>query len=220
MNKPTTIVIADDHEIVCQGLSKLLNEEKNIQVVGKAVNGRDAINKVQHLNPDIVIMDITMPVLNGIEATRQIRQINSKTKIIILSMHEHIRYIRELLSIGISGYVLKNALSSDIIEAIHSAVKGVTYLSPSISSRVIDDYVSMNKKSSQEELYDNLTNREREVFQMIVEGNSTKKIAETLCLSPSTIKSHRANIMEKLNMNNISKLIQYAIQLGIIDIQI
>lgn len=220
MNKPTTIVIADDHEIVCQGLSKLLNEEKNMQVVGEAVDGRDAINKVQQLNPDIVIMDITMPVLNGIEATRQIRQINSKTKIIILSMHEHIRYIRELLSIGISGYVLKNALSSDIIEAIHSAVKGVTYLSPSISSRVIEDYVSMNKKSSQEELYDNLTNREREVFQMIVEGNSTKKIAETLCLSPSTVKSHRANIMEKLNMNNISKLIQYAIQLGIIDIQI
>ncbi len=220
VNKPATIVIADDHEIVRQGLSKLLKEEKKMRVVGEAVDGRDAINKVEQLNPDIVIMDITMPILNGIEATRQIRQMNSKTKIIILSMHEHIRYIRELLSIGISGYVLKNALSSDIIEAIHSAMKGVTYLSPSISSRVIEDYVGMNKKSSQEELYDNLTNREREVFQMIVEGNSTKRIAEILCLSPSTVKSHRANIMEKLNMNNISKLIQYAIQLGIIDIQL
>ena len=207
VNKPATIVIADDHEIVRQGLSKLLKEEKKMRVVGEAVDGRDAINKVEQLNPDIVIMDITMPILNGIEATRQIRQMNSKTKIIILSMHEHIRYIRELLSIGISGYVLKNALSSDIIEAIHSAMKGVTYLSPSISSRVIEDYVGMNKKSSQEELYDNLTNREREVFQMIVEGNSTKRIAEILCLSPSTVKSHRANIMEKLNMNNISKLI-------------
>lgn len=220
MNKPTTIVIADDHEIVRQGLSKLLKEETNMKVVGEAVDGRDATQKVEQLRPHVVIMDITMPILNGIEATRQIRQSNSKTKIIILSMHEHIRYIRELLSIGISGYVLKNALSSDIIEAIQSAMKGVTYLSPSISSRIIEDYVGMNKKSSQEELYDKLTNREREVFQMIVEGNSTKKIAETLCLSPSTVKSHRANIMEKLNMNNISKLIQYAIQLGIIDIQL
>ena len=213
------IVMADDHTIVRQGLRKLLEEEKYIKIIGEAVNGREAVQKVEKLKPDVIIMDIAMPILNGIEASRQIKQHNLTTKIVILSMHDHSRYIRELLSIGVSGYVLKDAASGDIIKAVLAAVKGNIYLSPSISSQVIEDYVEMNKKTSQEELYDTLTNREREVFQMMVEGYSTKKIAQTLCLSPSTIKSHRSNIMEKLKMDNISKLIQYAIHLGIIDIQ-
>ena len=217
--KPIEIVIADDHTIVRQGLRKLLEEEDYLKITGEAMNGREAVQKVQALKPDVVIMDIAMPILNGIEAARQIKQSNFKTKIIILSMHDHTRYIRELLSIGVSGYLLKNAVSDDIIQAIKAAVKGEIYLSPSISNRVIEDYVGMNQKTSQDELYNTLTNREREVFQMMVEGYSTKKISEMLCLSPSTIKSHRSNIMEKLKMENISKLIQYAIHLGIIDIQ-
>ena len=219
IDKPITIVIADDHAIVRQGLKKILKEEKDIRVVGEAKDGRDAVNKVQDLKPDLVIMDIAMPELNGIEATRQIKQAGTGTKIIILSMHDHGRYIRELLGLGVSGYLLKNSASRDIIKAVNSAIQGNTYLSPSISSRVIEDYVGMNKKSLEEELYNTLSNREREVFQMVVEGSSTKKIAETLCVSPSTIKSHRSNIMEKLKMDNLSQLIQYAIQLGIIDIQ-
>lgn len=219
-NKPITIVIVDDHTIVRQGLMKLLEEEKGMQVIGEGMDGREAVKTVQTLKPDIVIMDIAMPKLNGIEATRQIKQAGIETKIIILSMHDHSRYIRELLGLGVSGYLLKNAASKDIVKAINSAMKGDTYLSPSISSRVIEDYVGMNKKSSEEELYNTLTNREREVFQMIVEGSSTKKIAETLYVSPSTVKSHRSNIMEKLKMDNLSQLIQYAIQLGIIDIRI
>lgn len=219
-NKPITIVIADDHAIVRQGLKKILKEEKGFEVIGEARDGRDAVNKVQELSPDIVIMDIAMPELNGIEATRQIKQAGTGTKIIILSMHDHSRYIRELLGLGVSGYLLKNAASRDIVKAVDSAVKGNTYLSPSISSRVIEDYVGMNKKSLEEELYNTLSNREREVFQMVVEGSTTKKIAETLCVSPSTVKSHRSNIMEKLKMDNLSQLIQYAIQLGIIDIHI
>ncbi len=217
--KPIEIVIVDDHTIVRQGLRKLLEEEDYLKITGEAMNGREAVQKVQELKPDVVIMDIAMPILNGIEAARQIKQSTLKTKVIILSMHDHTRYIRELLSIGVSGYLLKNAVSDDIIQAIKTAVKGETFLSPSISSRVIEDYVGMNQKTSQDELYNNLTNREREVFQMMVEGYSTKKISEMLCLSPSTIKSHRSNIMEKLKMENISKLIQYAIHLGIIDIQ-
>ena len=218
-HKPIEIFIADDHTIVRQGLRKLLEEEDDLKITGEAMNGREAVQKVQELKPDIIIMDIAMPVLNGIEAARQIKQSFLKTKIIILSMHDHTRYIRELLSIGVSGYLLKNAVSDDIIQAIKAAVKGEIYLSPSISNRVIEDYVGMNQKTSQDELYNTLTNREREVFQMMVEGYTTKKISEILCLSPSTIKSHRSNIMEKLKMENISKLIQYAIHLGIIDIQ-
>lgn len=219
-SKPITVVIADDHTIVREGLTKLLTEEKGIEVIGEAKDGREAVKIVEGLGPDIVIMDIAMPKLNGIEATRQIKQSKIETKIIILSMHDHSRYIRELLGLGVSGYLLKNAASKDIVKAVNSAIKGDTYLSPSISSRVIEDYVGMNKKSLEEELYDTLSNREREVFQMMVEGSSTKKIAETLCVSPSTVKSHRSNIMEKLKMSNLSQLIQYAIQLGIIDIQI
>jgi DNA-binding NarL/FixJ family response regulator len=219
-HQPIEIVIADDHTIVRQGLRKLLEEEECLKITGEAVDGREAVRIVRKLQPDIVIMDIAMPVLNGIEAARQIKQSSLKTKVIILSMHDHARYIRELLSIGVSGYLLKNAVSSDIIKAIMAAVKGERYLSPSISNRVIDDFVSMNRKTSQDELYNTLTNREREVFQMMVEGYPTKKIAEILCLSPSTVKSHRSNIMEKLEMDNISKLIQYAIHLGVIDIQI
>ena len=213
------IVIADDHTIVRQGLRKLLEEEYSLKIPGEAMNGREAVRIVRKLKPQIVIMDIAMPVLNGIEAARQIKQSTLKTKVIILSMHDHTRYIRELLSIGVSGYLLKNAVSNDIIKAINAAVKGETFLSPSISNRVIEDYVGMNQKTFQDELYNTLTNREREVFQMMVEGFTTKKISEILCLSPSTIKSHRSNIMEKLQMENISKLIQYAIHLGIIDIQ-
>jgi len=219
-HKSIEIVIADDHTIVRQGLRKLLEEKNYLKITGEAKDGRDAVKKVKELKPDVVIMDIAMPVLNGIEASRQIKRSSLKTKVVILSMHDHNRYIRELLSIGVSGYLLKNSISSDIIQAILSAVKGEIYLSPSIFSQVIEDYVDMSQKTTQEELYNTLTNREREVFQMMVEGYATKKIAGILCLSPSTIKSHRANLMEKLKTDNISKLIQYAIHLGIIDIQI
>lgn len=219
-SNPITIVIADDHTIVRQGLKKILKEEKGLKVIGEAKDGREAVAAVLDFQPDIVIMDIAMPKLNGIEATRQIKQVRAQTKIIILSMHDHSRYIRELLGLGVSGYLLKNAASHDIVKAVISAAKGQTFLSPAISSQVIEDYVELNKKSLEEELYNTLSNREREVFQMVVEGSSTKQIAETLCVSPSTIKSHRSNIMEKLKMDNLSQLIQYAIQLGVIDIQV
>ena len=221
---PISLYIVEDELIIAHDLKAKLNEF-GYDVLGIDTKGESAIENIANLQesniePDIVIMDIAMPILNGIQAARQIKQSELKTKVIILSMHDHTRYIRELLSIGVSGYLLKNAASGDIIKAIHAVIKGESYLSPTISNRVIEDYVGMNKKTSQDELYNTLTNREREVFQMMVEGYPTKEIAETLCLSPSTVKSHRSNIMEKLKMDNISKLIQYAIQLGIIDIQI
>ena len=216
--KAITIVLADDHTIVRQGLAKLIEGEPNIQVVGEAENGRQAVTKVEALQPDIVIMDIGMPLLNGIEATRQIKKIAPRTRVIILSMHAHDRYISELISLGASGYLLKDSTGGEIIKAISAAIKGDTYLSPSISRRVIEDYLSLKKKSSQEDLYGRLSNREREVFQMIAEGHTTKEISEILCVSPSTVKTHRANIMEKLQIDNIAHLIQFAIRLGIVEI--
>ena len=218
-DKTITVFLADDHTIVRQGLAKLLEGEPNLRVVGEAENGREAVVKVEKLKPDIVLMDIAMPMLNGIEATRQIRKVCPQTKIIILSMHSHDRYISELFGLGASGYLLKSSTGTDIINAIHTALKGSTYLSPSISDKVIEDYLSLKKKSHQDDLYNRLSNREREVFQMIAEGRSTKEIAEILCVSPSTVKTHRSNIMEKLEKDNISQLIQFAIHLGIVELQ-
>lgn len=214
-----TIFLSDDHTIVRQGLAKLLECEPHFKIVGEADDGREAVRKVEDLQPDVVLMDIAMPVLNGIEATRQIKKISPRSKVIILSMHSHDRYIKELLSLGASGYLLKDSNGMDIIKAIYAALQGNTYLSPSISRRVIEDYVSLKKSSPQEDLYARLSNREREVFQMIAEGLSTREISDILCVSPSTVKTHRAKIMEKLNMNNISQLTQFAIQLGLVDIE-
>lgn len=218
-DKTVKIFLADDHTIVRQGLAKLLEAEPGFEVIGEAEDGREAVNRVQKMLPDVVIMDIAMPMLNGIEATRQIKKILPQIKIIILSMHSHDRYISELIGLGASGYLLKDASGGEIIKAVTAAVKGDVYLSPSISRRVIDDYLTLKKTSSQEDLYSKLSNREREVFQMIAEGHSTKKIADVLCVSPSTVKTHRANIMDKLQLENISRLIQFAIRLGIVDVQ-
>jgi len=219
-DRPISILLVDDHTIVRQGLAKVLEAESGFSVIGEARDGREAISQVEQLKPDVVLMDITMPMLNGIEATRQIKKFNPKTKVIILSMHSHNRFISELFSLGASGYLLKDSSGTDIINAINAATRGDTYLSPSISRQVIEDYVSLKRtKSSREELYSQLSNREREVFQMIAEGRSTKEIAEILCVSMSTVKTHRSNIMEKLQMDNISQLIHFAIELGLVEIQ-
>lgn len=217
-DRTITIFLADDHTIVRQGLAKLLAAEPNLRVIGEAQNGREAVKKVQGLKPDLVIMDIAMPLLNGIEATRQIKKLSPQTKVIILSMHSHDRYISELISLGASGYLLKDSTGEEIVKAISAAMKGDVYLSPSISRRVVEDYLTLKKKSSWEDLYTKLSNRERELFQMIAEGHSTKEISGILFISPSTVKTHRSNIMEKLQLDNISQLIQFAIRLGIVDV--
>jgi DNA-binding NarL/FixJ family response regulator len=217
--KPITVLLADDHTIVREGLTKLLESDPNLKIVGEAKDGREAVSKVEKLKPDIVLMDISMPMLNGIEATRQIKKISRQTKVIILSMHSHDRYIGELLSLGASGYLVKDSTGANIMNAIKAAMKGDTYLSPSISRLVIENYVSTRKKkSTREELYSSLSNREHEVFQMIAEGKSTKEISEILCVSLSTVKTHRAHIMEKLQIDNLTQLIQFAIELGIVEI--
>ena len=217
MNKEIKILLADDHTIVRQGLARLLEDQTDLRVVGEATNGRMALEKATELKPDIVIMDIAMPLMNGIEAAKRIRKQLPETKILILSMYSHEHYIHQLLETGISGYLLKDSSGRDIISAIKAAMKGETFLSPSISKKVVESYLSPQKSSSMEERYKQLSNREREVFQLIAEGHSTKRIGEMLYVSVSTVKSHKGNIMEKLGISNPIRLVHFAIKLGLVD---
>lgn len=213
------ILLADDHTVVRQGLAMLLGAEAGLMVVGHAENGREAIKKVDQMKPDVVLMDISMPLLNGVEATRQIKKISPDTRVVILSMHSHDRFISELFCIGISGYLLKSSSGQEIVDAIRVVMKGGVYLSPSISRQVIDDYVCLKKKHGRGDPYKKLSDREREIFQLAAEGRTNSEISDILCISPSTVKSHRSSIMRKLRIGNNSQLIQYALSIGIIDIR-
>ena len=217
LSKHIRILLADDHTIVRQGLARLLEEQPDLQVVGEAINGQNVVDLALELVPDIIIMDIAMPLLNGIEAAKKVRKILPDCKILILSMYSHEHYIHQLLEAGISGYLLKDSSGQDIIKAIKAAMKNETFLSPSISQIVEDSQYSPYKKSSKEEKYGNLSNREREVFQLIAEGFSTKQITDILCISTSTVKSHRAKIMEKLGITSPVQLGRFAIKLGLVD---
>jgi DNA-binding NarL/FixJ family response regulator len=217
VKKTIKILLADDHTIVRQGLGRLLEEQPDLKIVGEASNGSLAVEQALSLKPDIVIMDIAMPRMNGIEAAKRIRKQLPETKILILSMYAHEHYIHELLETGVSGYLLKDASGRDIISAIHAAMKDETFLSPSISKKLVDTYLSPRKGSSRAERYKQLSNREREVFQLIAEGHTTRQISDMLYVSISTIKSHRGHIMEKLNIDSPIKLVHFAIQLGLVD---
>jgi two-component system, NarL family, response regulator NreC len=217
MESPIRILIVDDHTIVRQGLARLLEDQPDFKVVGEAYDGRMAIEKAMALLPDVVVMDIAMPLLNGIEAARRIRKNLPKIKILILSMYSHEHYIHELLEAGISGYLLKESSGRDIIKAIQAAMKGETSLSPSISKVLVDSYLSLRKSSPKEERFNQLSNREREIFQMIAEGYPTKTISGLLCVSLSTVKTHRRNIMEKLEVTSTAQLIHLGVSLGLVE---
>jgi DNA-binding NarL/FixJ family response regulator len=217
MKKPIRILLADDHTIVRQGLARLLEEQPDLKVVGEAINGQAVIDEAVELVPDIIIMDIAMPLLNGIEAAKRVRRSLPDCKILILSMYSHEHYIHQLLETGISGYLLKDSSGQDIIRAIKAAMNNETFLSPTISQKVEDSHQAPQKRHSREERYQSLSNREREVFQLIAEGFSTKQITETLCISMSTVKSHRAKIMEKLGLGSPVQLGRFAIKLGLVD---
>jgi len=217
MRDPIQILVSDDHTIVRQGLASLLNDQPDMEVVAEAPNGRVAVDKALELKPDVVILDIAMPMMNGIEAAKRIKQKLPKTKIIILSMYSHEHYIHELMETGVSGYLLKDVSGRDIINAVHAAMNDETFLSPSISKVLVETYRTPRKATSAEERYKQLSNREREVFQLIAEGHSTRQIADMLCVSISTIKSHRSKIMEKLDLDRPVKLVHLAIQLGLVD---
>ena len=217
MSDKIRILIADDHTIVRQGLSRLLEEQPDLKVVGEATDGQKTVEQALDLKPDVLIMDIAMPRMNGIEAAKRIRKLLPKTKILILSMYSHEHYIHQLMEAGVSGYLLKDDSGRDIIKAIHAALKDETSLNPAISKVLVESYRSPGKGISRSDRYGQLTNREREVLQLIAEGHSTRQIADMLFVSISTIKSHRAHLMEKLNIDSSVKLIHFAIQLGLVD---
>ncbi len=213
----TRVLLADDHQLMRQGLRSLVVKTDGLKVVGEATNGRAAVEKVKELSPNVVIMDVSMPDLNGIEATRQISDIASNTKVIGLSMHSDRQYVGKMLEEGAHGYLLKECAFEELETAIKTVMGGRTYLSPEIADVVIENYVR-GMPAKDPSAFTQLTPREREVLQLLVEGKSTRKAANTLGISVKTIETHRRNIMQKLDIHNIAELTKYAIQEGITSI--
>jgi len=215
-----SVLIVDDHTIVRQGLRKLLEAEGDIEIVGEAADGREAVTKAAEFLPSIVLLDISMPGLNGLEAVRQILKRSPKTRVMVLSMHKNEAYVLQALRNGASGYVLKESASEEIVTALRALGRGESYLSPSISRVVIDDYLRINSGGEQagRTLYESLTAREREIFQLLAEGLKNHEVAERLHVSVKTVETHRAHVMEKLGLNNIAELVKYAIEIGIVQL--
>jgi two-component system response regulator NreC len=211
------VVVADDHTILRQGIKALLDNQKGIEVVGEAKDGREAIKTIEELLPDVILMDIAMPGLNGLEATRRIKKKFPKVKVVVLTMHANEEYIFQILNAGADGYLVKETAFQDLISAINAVHKGEAFMSPSISKKVMTDYIQRAQGEEKVD-FDTLTTREREILQLVAEGNSNKKIAEALFISPKTVETHRAHIMDKLNIHDRAGLIKYAIRKGMINL--
>jgi two-component system response regulator NreC len=212
-----TVLVAEDHTIVRKGICSLIDGKADIQVVGEAEDGREAIDKVMALSPDVVLMDITMPRLNGLEATRQIKKMFPQIKILALTMYTNEEYILQILQAGASGYVIKQAAPAELLSAIHAVYRGDSFLSPSISKTIIDEYLKHSAPNAPVE-HEKLTDREREVLQLIAEGYSNREIADKLQVSIKTVGVHRTNLMEKLEIHNVTDLVKYALRKGIISL--
>jgi DNA-binding NarL/FixJ family response regulator len=212
MKKKISILLADDHAVVRQGFRMILAAQPDMEIVGEAGNGRQAVELAEKLHPDVVVMDVAMPELNGIEATRRLVASSPRTRVLALSMHKDSVYVREILRAGARGYLLKDAFDRDLVAAVRSLARGEAYLSPAISDTVLSDY----RKHVTDPL-DLLTSREREVLQMIAEGQTNKEIASTLKLSIYTVEAHRGRIMEKLNLHSTPELVRFAIRNGLTD---
>ncbi len=211
----TTIVLADDHPIIRRGLCTMLEAESDLNVVAEAQDGQAALLAVEKHTPDVLIVDISMPGLNGIDVAHRVHKEYPQIKVIVLSMHSNESYVLKALRNGVSGYVLKASSTDDLVTAVHKVMAGEMYFSAAISQRAIDLYVE-KARSSNLEPYDTLTSREREVLQLSAEGLTNNEIAARLCLSSRTIEMHRANLMSKLNLRNQTDLIRFAIQQGIL----
>lgn len=211
------VLLVDNHTIVREGIRTLLDAREDIEVIGEAEDGRQAIEKARQLIPDVIVIDITMPNLNGIEAIRQIKKTSSEIKLLVLTAHDNEDYVYQSLQAGASGYLLKESAVSDLVSAINAVKKGDIFLSPPISRVVVKDYIRYaNSESENFSSLNMLTGREREVLQLIAEGNSNKGIAGLLKLSTKTVEVHRSHIMEKLHIRDIIGLVKYSIRKGLI----
>ncbi len=212
------VFLAEDHTIVRKGIRSLLDGQPDIEVVGEAANGREAVEQVQKLQPDIVLMDITMPELNGLEATVRIKKEQPHIKVLVLTMYTNEEYIHQLLQAGASGYLDKHTAPNELLLAIQAVHRGDPFLSPSISKTIIEEYLRQSEETELDDNYHKLSSREREVLQLLAEGYSYKDVAEKLQISVKTVGVHRVNIMEKLNISNSAELVKYAIRKGIISL--
>lgn len=217
MSGKQRIFIVEDHTLLRAGLRALLLQDPDIEIVGEADNGRDAIRAIGSLAPHLVLMDLSMPGMNGIEAMQDIKRRNPQTRVLVLTIHKTDEYIHESLRAGADGYILKDATHDELKVAIRSVLNGKTYLSPDISGKVIHGYLGTGgKTASMGSSWDTLTHREREVLKLVAEGNTNKYIADYLSLSIKTVEKHRSNLMKKLDLHNASTLTSYAIEKGLV----
>ena len=209
------VLLVDDHAILREGLKVLLALNEDIQVVGEAGDGEDGLARIQHLSPDVVVMDIAMPGMDGLEATRRIVSAYPKTKILILSQHDNERYILPVLRAGAMGYILKRAVGEELVTAIRTVYRGESYLQPSVAKMVLQNYQQTNEEPAKNDM--GLTERERQVLKLVAEGRTSQEIADLLYLSKKTVMCHRANIYQKLGTHNRTELIKYAMHLGLVE---
>ena len=210
------VLLGDDHTVLRQGLRKILEDRRDWRVVAEAGNGRDAVREAIELNPDVAVLDIGMPLLNGIEATRQIIRRAPAVRILILSMHSDQAYVTQAVQAGARGYLLKESAGSELIAAIAAVVAGKSFFSPAVAQVVFDDYVRSLTERGITDRYDALSEREREVLQLVAEGKSSKEIAEVLSISPATVETHRAHMLQKLGLRNTAEVVRYAARRGIV----
>ena len=214
--KKISILLADDHSLLRCGLRLLLEQQNDLVVVAEAEDGRKSVALAASSNPDVAVLDVGMPNLNGIEAAKQITARDGKTAVVILSMHHDESYILRALKAGARSYLLKDSAQSDLVAAIRAVAQGKSFFSPAVSKILLEDYVRKLKRSGAEDSYDLLTPREREILQLIAEGKSNKDMAGVLRLSVYTVETHRANLMEKLNLRSVPELILYAVRKGVV----
>jgi DNA-binding NarL/FixJ family response regulator len=212
------VLVVDDHTIVRDGISALLALAPDIEVVGESANGKDALEAVHKLTPDVVLMDIAMPVMGGLEATRRICREFPRIKVIALTQYDDREYVLPAIEAGASGFISKNAASSDLTTGIRSVYRGDSFLSPYVARVVVQDYQQGSTTKKSNDPYDNLTDREREILKLLAEGYTTQEIADTLIISPKTVEGHRTNLMAKLSIRNRVELVKYALRKGIITI--
>lgn len=210
------ILLADDHTVVRQGLRKILEARPQWEVVAEAADGREAVRQAEEVKPDVAIVDVAMPLLNGIEAVRQIERKAPGTKILVLSMHADEAYVTQMLRAGASGYLLKDSADVDLIQAVDAVAAGKSFFSPAIARVIADDYLRQLADRGITDRYELLSDREREIFQLIAEGKTNKEIAALLFLSPSTVDTHRSRIMEKLDVHSAAEIVLYAVRRGVI----